>query len=364
MNRYYNIFPYDKVNKGEDVIIYGMGNVGKQYVEQIKKLEYCNLLFAVDKNWGKKQYLDVQICEPEEIKKYPNTKIVIAQYIKEIAETIYKMLINWGIPEENIIFSTQTGSAERDVTEMQHFKEIWECLRIKKVKGKKLIRLGRRNDGGYIMLDDMEKGDRIAYSFGICDDVSWDKDMAGYGYDVYMYDHTINQLPEQNVKFHFFKEGIADKSDFEDTPLNTLEHYIDRNKHAAYKNMILKMDVEGAEWGFLDMVDETTLNQFDQILFELHFLTDTNRTEEFVRLLKKIGKTHQVVHVHPNNICMVSSINGYQFSSAMEVVFAKKASYEWDEDSTVILPIDLDAPCSEKRAEINLGKWNEYKWPI
>ena len=36
--------------------------------------------------------------------------------------------------------------------------------------------------------------------------------------------------------------------------------------------MILKMDVEGAEWDFLDTVDTKTLKQFDQIVFEYHEL--------------------------------------------------------------------------------------------
>ena len=66
-------------------------------------------------------------------------------------------------------------------------------LHIAKVGGFDLVRTGKHYDGGYIMLDDFHAGD-IAYSFGICDDVSWDKDMASRGYDIFMYDHTIDMI--------------------------------------------------------------------------------------------------------------------------------------------------------------------------
>ena len=50
-----------------------------------------------------------------------------------------------------------------------------------------------KHDGGYILLDDFHEGS-IAYSFGISTDVTWDKEMASRGYDVFMYDHTIDKL--------------------------------------------------------------------------------------------------------------------------------------------------------------------------
>lgn len=56
------------------------------------------------------------------------------------------------------------------------------------------VRVGNAHDGGYVMLNDFAHRN-IAYSIGINDDVSWDFDMAERGFDVYMYDHTIEKLP-------------------------------------------------------------------------------------------------------------------------------------------------------------------------
>lgn len=71
--------------------------------------------------------------------------------------------------------------------------------------------------------------------------------MADRGIDVYMYDHTINSLPYNNTKFHWKKIGITGKNK-NNKMLKSLENLIIENGHSSEENMILKMDVEGAEW--------------------------------------------------------------------------------------------------------------------
>lgn len=88
----------------------------------------------------------------------------------------------------------------------RYYQQLHELLIITPVDDN-FIRVGRHGDGGYLMLNYMQGG--IAYSFGINDDVSWDTDMANYGYDVYMYDHTIDRLPLDNPNFHFHKCGLG-----------------------------------------------------------------------------------------------------------------------------------------------------------
>ena len=74
------------------------------------------------------------------------------------------------------------------------FFKLIERLSCKSVANGEYIRIGRRNDGGYVMLNEFD-GKIAAYSFGICDDVSWDSDIASRNIPCYMYDHTIEALP-------------------------------------------------------------------------------------------------------------------------------------------------------------------------
>ena len=54
---------------------------------------------------------------------------------------------------------------------------IYHLLAPKKLKGKELKLYGQRQDGGYILLNDISNI-KVAYSFGIADDVSLEKEFA------------------------------------------------------------------------------------------------------------------------------------------------------------------------------------------
>ena len=114
----------------------------------------------------------------------------------------------------------------------EYYRELNKLLRISPVKNK-LCRIGKYGDGGYIMPDVFRAGG-IAYSFGINDDVSWDEDMAKRGYNVYMYDHTIEALPYERPEFHFHRCGIASKG-LVSPRMDTLEHLLQTNCHMGEK---------------------------------------------------------------------------------------------------------------------------------
>jgi hypothetical protein len=137
---------------------------------------------------------------------------------------------------------------------------IYHLLYPKKVKGKKRILIGKKRDGCYVLLNDFTKI-KIAYSFGIDSKIQFDKYLADKGVDVYMYDHTINSLPYNNIKFHWKKIGIAGRNNTNNL-LKSLEELIIENGHSSENNMILKMDVEHDEWESLRDLPYKFLRQF------------------------------------------------------------------------------------------------------
>ena len=42
------IFPYESIKFGSKIIIYGFGNVGYDYVVQLKKNKYADIIFILD----------------------------------------------------------------------------------------------------------------------------------------------------------------------------------------------------------------------------------------------------------------------------------------------------------------------------
>ena len=242
----------------------------------------------------------------------------------------------------------------------EYYDELHRLLHIAKAEGYELVRTGNKNDGGYIMLDDLPGG--IAYSFGIAQNVEWDRDMAERGYDVFMYDHTIDGLPEENPRYHWSKLGIGDGSGKDDR-LKTLEEFISRNGHEGKRNMILKMDVEGAEWGFLESVKPETLTQFRQILFEFHGLLypqkDGRKISDILSAFRKINETHQLLHLHPCNYAAdYVSVDGRNYPAIIEASYAIRDEYKFTQDYDVNLPLEIDAPDATFLPDIELGCWN------
>ncbi len=243
-------------------------------------------------------------------------------------------------------------------TAKEYYRRLIGLLKISPVKNK-LCRLGRHGDGGYVMAEVFRHGS-IAYSFGINDDVSWDEDMVQRGYDVYMYDHTIEGLPYKRRGFHFCKCGISSRESVS-PPMNTLEHLLQGNNHMNEHNMVLKMDVEGAEWDVLANMEENILVKFSQIVIEYHNLLAAGKKESEIifAALQKINATHKLIHLHGNNMGRYIKCGDRLFPDALEATYILKGLPSIIlSDSEVKLPISLDEPNDPNRADLILGSWN------
>lgn len=218
---------------------------------------------------------------------------------------------------------------------------------------KQLKRFGKAHDGGYVMLDYFPT-DSICYSFGICDDVSFDKAMAEKGLEVFMYDHTIENLPEENRHFHFFRQGITGVYDEKVPELRTLQSFMQENGHIENKNLILKMDVEGAEYDSL-IHSECVLENFNQIVLELHNLLDYSKLPIILQMLDILNKTHELIYVHPNNYGKYIIVDGYVLPDLLEVTYIRKKDWNFCESKRTF-PTELDQPNHKDMPEIILGK--------
>ena len=214
-------------------------------------------------------------------------------------------------------------------------------------------RVGRAYDGGYIMIEPFSST-KIAYSFGINDDVSWDKDMANNGYQVYQYDHTIESLPENHPNFHWEKIGLTGLN--ETDKLKKLDTLLTKNGHENTNGMLLKMDVEGAEWNFFNFCDQQTLDKFDQIVVELHDLNDFKNSEQKLSGLKKLTNNHIVVHIHGNNHSRVDFCGDIITPNVLELTLVKKDKFPENTINDIFLE-RIDMANRSNTPDILIGKW-------
>jgi hypothetical protein len=236
---------------------------------------------------------------------------------------------------------------------------LYHLLVPKKVIGKERILIGRRMDGSYVILDDF-KNVRVAYSFGIRREIQFDKNLADRGIDVYMYDHTIDSLPYENDKFHWKKIGITGKNKSNNL-LKSLEELIIENGHSSEENMILKMDVEHAEWESLKDISFKILNQFKYILIEYHFKNESlaNETLLYYNVIKKIHKTHQVFYLRCHNLYSVVNFGNNRFCKYLEVSYIIKKDYDFTNDPSIYPIKEFDlvdfSKLIPKNGEMNLN---------
>lgn len=85
------VFPYKKISKGTDIIIYGAGMIGTSFKEQIDATGYCNIVAWVDSNYiNINKDLDVQ--NPDIISDCKFDYILVAIKSYKVTEEIVKWL--------------------------------------------------------------------------------------------------------------------------------------------------------------------------------------------------------------------------------------------------------------------------------
>lgn len=219
------------------------------------------------------------------------------------------------------------------------------------VIGMPKLRVGNpTGDGGYVMVDSFQ-GVSAAISIGVGNDVSWDLDVANRGIQIFQYDHTVSKPPCSHPNFHFQAIGVA-KSTSEDRRFRTLTRIVSEIPEAG--DLILKMDVEGAEWATL-LKHNSILRRFSQIVLEIHdpFSGNTLSRLRNLRTLRKLNKNHRVVHVHANNYGGVACLEGIKIPTVVEITYLRKAGYQFVA-ARDHFPTIWDVANSPDRSEISM----------
>ena len=192
-----------------------------------------------------------------------------------------------------------------------------------------LIRLGKDNDGGYIVVkEDVEKTERLI-CFGVGQDWSFEVDFLKINncpIDAYDANSTID-----SKHVSFFKDSV--KQIRQNVSKNNIETIL-----KECNNVFLKCDIEGCEYEILDSLIRNT-NKFTGIVIEFH---DIGKHDNFDNLLNFIGKMNQrLVHLHVNNYFYYKAPDR-NIPDIFEISLTSSNNIVYDPEKT--LPIDLDMP--------------------
>ncbi len=169
-----------------------------------------------------------------------------------------------------------------------------------------LIRIGGNGDGAYLIPNDLE-GIAACFSPGVNNFKNFEDELTDvYGIKCHMCDYSsdVQKLKTPLVEgMQTFKKKWLDIDSGDDSI--SLEEWVLELSPNENEDLILQMDIEGAEFRNILHCPDDTLRRFRIIVIEIHGLGVAKEPTEFEKqlgpLLRKLDKLFTCVHAHPNN---------------------------------------------------------------
>ena len=254
---------------------------------------------------------------------------------------------------------------------------------LKPYKVKKLIRLGRNFDGGYLICSDALKYCENLITLGVGDDISFEKDFDKKvkPKKIFLYDYTVNHqlflmiilkyfrrlitfrtrmnnfmysiinylnyikfANQQNVSL--FKLRVVKKvtKNF-DTTMNRVFKKIDSNKN------LLKIDIEGGEYEIIDEIIRYN-SKINILIIEFHLIN--KKSKLFIESVKKLKKKFDIIHLHANNYIPLD--NYKDIFDVCEITLTNKSINKYKDRYRLNFPINnIDYECFPSRKKISFS---------
>ena len=218
---------------------------------------------------------------------------------------------------------------------------LFDLLRPVALTNCELERFGEPHDGGYLLCRNLLTQVEAGYSYGIAGYDQWGCDVSTRrGVPVHQYDCfdvTRPSCPTGRTIFH--EQCVADRTKTEDGRVfDTIQSHLAQNGHSS-RRIVLKIDVEGAEWDAFLSAPDALLQQIDQMAVEFHGVND----EKSVAAVRKLRQFFEVANVHYNNATCLDGMKPFP-AWAYEVLFVNKRLAAVDPAGKAPAPHPHDSP--------------------
>lgn len=250
---------------------------------------------------------------------------------------------------------------------------------------KKPKRLGHRNDGGYMICEDVvpPAGNCVLFGYGISKSDDFEVALSkNWNCEVEEFDPTVNNSPGAEAKvprIHFHHEGLWSSGPEvlpNLGPVDTLPHQ-EAKYRGKGKVLVVKIDVEESEYSSILATPESLWDTVDQLVIELHtsdmfakeFANEAPADmvlDEFARRVDTVDLLRRhfyLTHVHLNNweISQKHFLPGQKgkgsagVPGAVELTFVRKGLVTpgpgpFDNHS------EMDEPCNPKAPDLPVPK--------
>lgn len=290
----------------------------------------------------RKQFISVQ----HNIKKYHNLTMSKLENIEKMASFYFIESI------ENII-------GDRIENFISLFKKYTAFDQNGEIK---LVRIGRDNDGGYIVPEIALKKADALIGYGILDDISFEEMFSDiYQKPSYGFDCTTKNIEIKNKLTQFIPECIGSSINIQ----NAIYNNSSMGKFTSFdqqleklslqdKKIFVKVDIEGNEYEVFDDILKHTSN-ITGIAMELHFYENLQQFKAAKDLMIKLQKDFILLYVNGNaaapKLFSASNVEG-MIPRAIELIYINKNlvdKYQISEDQKH--PISFGMPLLKEKIE-------------
>lgn len=192
--------------------------------------------------------------------------------------------------------------------------------------GFEMVMIGNGTDGSYVIPNDLD-GISKCFSPGVGPSSQFEEAIFDrYGIKSFLIDASVSDVPSPRRDFYVFEQKFLGAS--------TYDNYIDLNTWVTTyagddpkEELLLQMDIEGAEFSAILACSNEVLNRFRVIALEIHFL-DALNLEFFADVVeqtfRKLDASFQVCYVHPNDCCGSIRVGSTTFPRVIEVTMIRK----------------------------------------
>ena len=206
-------------------------------------------------------------------------------------------------------------------SETARVREVVDMVRPRSVLPS-LVRVGSGSDGGYLLPNDLE-GVTAVLSPGVGKLSDFELFFAERGVECLLVDGTVEGPAVNHPNFSFVSALVGSR---DDDPYRTVSSLVEQVRTEG-QDLVLQMDIEGAEWAALSATPTTTLAHFRIIVIEFHDFSNKllfkHSLEDVADVFLRLTSTHTPVHVHPNNYGKALKVGGDVIPDVFELTLLR-----------------------------------------
>mmetsp|Transcript_51775 Transcript_51775/g.160394 ORF Transcript_51775/g.160394 Transcript_51775/m.160394 type:complete len:324 (+) Transcript_51775:91-1062(+) len=178
-----------------------------------------------------------------------------------------------------------------------------------------LRRVGGHGDGSYVVCEDLPwrgQGGCTILGYGIDFNDRFEIESAQrWGCQVHEFDPTVSSSQGAKLhpdSIHFHQQGLWSRpTTLKIGKVDSLENHIRSLHHAKGvpdSRLVVKIDVEGAEWPALSAASDSLLKEIDHLIVEFHIRPEDVFSADMpdkISLLRRLKRHFYVYHIHFNN---------------------------------------------------------------